>query len=206
MFQQRQSEMIKSVNKPLHSEIGLATSGYRGQNQSPQMLMAQKRVGSPAFNTTSNKEEDIRIPLTVAGGGDTPGGTATGSSKGGIPQVVIMEERSKNYDSGSDSSSKPIKRASDFSLSNIADVNDRGEITPLRQIGEDDGNLTNDEIDQIECGKSCEGVEDRNNMFDQHIYTHYVQNEEKPPQPPKFAMRQSDDIDDLEYAGNDLRS
>ena len=86
--------MIKSVNKPLHSEIGLATSGYRvASNQSAQMLMTKKRVGSPAFNNTNS---DVRIPRTkVLDGGDTPGGTATGSSKGGTPQVVIMEERSE---------------------------------------------------------------------------------------------------------------
>ena len=65
-----------------------------------------------------------------------------------------------------------MKRASDFSLSNVADINENGEITPVSQlvVGNDgdneDGNLTNDEIDKIECGKSCEGVEDRNNLFD----------------------------------------
>ena len=76
-------------------------------------------------------------------------------------------------DSGSDSSSRPVKRASDFSLSNLADINENGEITPVSQVvvgngdcDNEDGNLTHDEIDKIECGKSCEGVEDRNNLFD----------------------------------------
>lgn len=64
-----------------------------------------------------------------------------------------------------------MKRDSDFSLSNFGNRNANGEITPVSQLVVEnvdmgDANLSNDDIDKIECGKSCEGVEDRNNIFD----------------------------------------
>ena len=77
----------------------------------------------------------------------------------------------------SSSSGELQGRDSNFSLSNAADINFKNhQVTPLKE----DGN-----IDAIECGKSSEGVSERNNPFEQHGYTHYVDNEEKPSQPKK---------------------
>lgn len=42
----------------------------------------------------------------------------------------------------------------------------------------------------IECGKSSEGVGERNNPFEQHGFTHYVENEETPCQPKKKSFKQ----------------
>lgn len=112
--------------------------------------------------------------------------TGRNFSSNETPHVIIIEEKEQDDQSpreneNSGSSGGLQNRASDFSLSNDAVVNpDNGEITPLMK---EDGNITNDDIDQIECGKSCEGVDERNNPFDQHIYTHYVDKEESPAQP-----------------------
>ena len=96
-----------------------------------------------------------------------------------------QDDQSPRDDENTGSSGGLRRRTSDFSLSNAADVNpDNGEITPLKQ---EDGNITNDDIDQIECGQSCEGVDERNNPFDQHIYTHYVDKEGSPPLPKNIT-------------------
>ena len=44
---------------------------------------------------------------------------------------------------------------------------------------QDDANLSNDDI-IVDDGKSTEGMGERNNPFDMHIYTHRVDNEEAP--------------------------
>ena len=43
----------------------------------------------------------------------------------------------------------------------------------------DDANVSNDDI-IVDDGKSTEGMGERNNPFDMHIYTHRVDNEEAP--------------------------
>ena len=58
----------------------------------------------------------------------------------------------------SSSSGELQGRDSNFSLSNAADINFKNhQVTPLKE----DGN-----IDAIECGKSSEGVSERNNPFE----------------------------------------
>lgn len=87
----------------------------------------------------------------------------------GTPAVMIVEEQEQDGYSPTGKIGNERPFASDFSLSYAADVNlNNGEITPLRN---EDGNLTADDI-VIECGKSSEGVGERNNPFEQHGYTH----------------------------------
>ena len=42
----------------------------------------------------------------------------------------------------------------------------------------------------IESGKSSEGIGERNNPFERHGFTHYVEAEETPSQPKKKSFKQ----------------
>lgn len=102
----------------------------------------------------------------------------TGSScairaAGGTPTIIEEKEFDESEvrqhkiakTPSSQNGSLVMNRASNFSLSNAADVNpDNGEITPLRTVTEI-ANLTNDDI-MIESGSSDGGVCDRNNPFE----------------------------------------
>ena len=103
----------------------------------------------------------------------------------GTPPVVIQEDPeldliNQTADEPADLAIEP-RGGSDFSLSNAAELNPNsgGDISPEKH---DETVLTQDDI-VIECGKSSEGVGERNNPFDRHILTQHVENEESPAQP-----------------------